>query len=147
MASWRDTTSELAQSDMDGLLDIAVELATEQLRKQGGFVPFAACVDDQGEVQLLMAEPTAVDDSADGPDATTLAEGLRVDLRARRESFRGAALAVDVRLPDEGRDGISVDLEHRDGVALLVTLPYTHAGGAVELGDVAASAGTVRIWA
>jgi hypothetical protein len=126
---------------LDGLLDVVLRLATEQIGKQGGFVPFAAGVDDSGQVELVMSE----DDLGDG-DGERIAGGVRDDVRSRRDGFRAVALAVDVRLPEQGRDGVRVDLEHQEGVALSVVLPYSQAAGAVEFGDLSASAGTASIW-
>jgi hypothetical protein len=141
VSSWRDLASTSAQSDLDGLLDVVLRLATEQIGKQGGFVPFAAGVDDRGEVELVMSE----EDLEDG-DGERIANGVRDDVRSRRDGFRAVAVAVDVRLPEQGRDGVRVELEHRDGVALSVVLPYSQAAGAVEFGDLSASAGTATIW-
>jgi hypothetical protein len=141
VTSWRGTASAATQSDLDGLLDVVLQLATEQVGKQGGFVPFAAGVDDSGEVELIMSE----EDLGDG-DGERIADGVRDDVRSRRDGFRAVAVAVDVRLPAQGRDGVRVELEHREGVALSVVLPYSQAAGAVEFGDLSAAAGTATIW-
>jgi len=48
-----------------------------------------------------------------------------VDLfRDRRNSIRALAIASDVTIPSEQVDAIEVRLEHRDGIAITVLVPY-----------------------
>jgi hypothetical protein len=55
---------------------------------------------------------------------------------------------ADVRLRGEESDAIQVEVEHREGVALKVFLPYQKKrfGGGIETGQMSAAAGERRIW-
>jgi hypothetical protein len=69
-------------------------------------------------------------------------------LRSKRGAIRAGAVASDVRLqsPVAG-DAIQVDLEHAEGHALTVLLPYTKKRlGRIDYGTITAHAGEHRIW-
>jgi hypothetical protein len=44
--------------------------------------------------------------------------------RERRNSIRALAIGADVQVPEEATDAIEVRLEHRDGLAVTVLVPY-----------------------
>jgi hypothetical protein len=69
------------------------------------------------------------------------------ELASRQHAIRAAAVIADVRLPDLGSDAIEVSLEHVEGQALRVQLPYTKRRKNISYGPVRASAGSRRIWA
>jgi hypothetical protein len=117
MTSWRDSASQQAQDDLDGLLNMTLPFAQQMLSKHGEFYPFGAAMTTSGETRLLAGE-LGQEHPASDDVLSLLVEGLRQD----RGSLRAVAICSDVRLPDF--DAIRVELEHRDGQAMAVLLPY-----------------------
>src|SRR5438105_40909 len=77
------------------------------------------------------------------PDViSTLVRGLQRD----RGSLRAAAIAADVRTSDS--DAVRVELEHRDGHAFQVLMPYKkeRVRRGVEYGTLSAAPGRQQIW-
>lgn len=145
MTSWRDSASAQAQDDLDGLLGVAIEFAQQQLDTRGEFFPFAATIGSDGQAEMIAARPDPHDEhpaSADVIDACTAA------LTNKRGQIRAGAVVADVRLPDQSSDAIRVDLEHADGHALTVLLPYTKKKlrRGIDYGQIRAQAGHRRIW-
>ncbi len=72
---------------------------------------------------------------------------LNEGLAARAAQNRACAVVADVRLPD-GADAIRVELEHREGVAMAILLPYStrQPGQRREYGPLSAAASDPRIW-
>jgi hypothetical protein len=140
--SWRDHISQSGQDDLDGLLDAVLPFAEKMLGKRGGFLPYAAKVSLDGRIELVAAY-----DGTERPQSADLLDLLYSGTRAKAEAARAAAFVSDVRLDGPApNDGIRVELEHREGVALTVVLPYRLTGNGVEYSDLAASPGQRRIW-
>lgn len=141
MTSWRDTVSEQAQADLDGLTDAAVNLALETIAARGEFLPFALAVSVDGERQVI---------APDYPTSAAVVEQLAAHWRAvtaLKDSLRAAVVALNVTLTDPHRDGIEVSVEHREGAAVGLIFPYTTgADGAVELQAPSAHAMNPRLW-
>lgn len=57
MTSWRDGASEQAQADLDGLMNVALGFAQQQLAKHGEFFPCAAAVRWDGQIEMIAAPP------------------------------------------------------------------------------------------
>src|SRR5207245_5633264 len=57
MASWRDSASQQAQDDLDGLLNAVLPFAEQTISKYGGMYPFGAAVTANGELKMLAADP------------------------------------------------------------------------------------------
>ncbi|MFI6313220.1 hypothetical protein ACIBEK_24230 [Nocardia fusca] len=120
--SWRETTSEAVQADLDALLDSAIVLAEKKLSKRGEFYPFAMAVEIDGGQRLIEA----------GAGTARQAREMNLQaLRGMRNQIRAAVLVVDVALPETSSSGIEVHLEHVDGPAIGVLEPYTITGGEV----------------
>lgn len=118
MTSWRDGATKQSQDDLDGLLNVTLPFAQQMLAKAGEFYPFGAAVTVSGETQQFAADPGQGEHPASGDVRTLLLDGMR----HAREKFRVIAVCFDIRLPDS--DAIRVELEHRDGQAIAILLPY-----------------------
>ncbi len=143
MPSWRDTVTEQAQADLDGLTDAAVNLALETIAARGEFLPFALAVSVDGErVVIAPDDPTSA--------KSTVVEQLAAQWRAvtaLKDSLRAAAVALNVTLSDARRDGIEVSVEHREGAAIGLIFPYTTgAEGTVEMEPPSQHAMNPRLW-
>ena len=144
MASWRDSTSAQAQRDLDGLLNVVLAFAQQELRSHGEFFPFGAAIRVDGKVEMIAARPDPDDEH---PLASDVIAACSETLTERRGAIRAGAVVVDVRT-NEGVDAIRVDLEHAEGLALTVLLPYARKRlhRAVEFGEIRAQAGQRQIW-
>jgi hypothetical protein len=141
--SWRDEASPEAQDDLEGLLDAALPFAQQMLEKHGEFFPYAVALDEAGEVRMVAADPGL----GERPLSTDVLDTLVAGLREERDRLRAAGLVSDVRLQQS--DAVRVELEHRDGHAIAVLLPYKtrRLRRGVEYGEMAAIAGVHQIWA
>jgi hypothetical protein len=121
MTEWRETASVQAQDDLDRLADVTIAAARNFLDRNGQFIPFPMAVKADGELALVgLTQP----DTPEYPVVQDVVDGI-VDLfRDRRDSIRALAIASDVTIPSEQVDAIEVRLEHRDGIAITVLLPY-----------------------
>ena len=150
MSSWRDETSDQAQDDLDGLLDLGLRTGREQLEVAGEFYPFAVALDEAGETRLVQPELPARKGVADVAEVHELCWQA---LAAEAGSLRAAAVVTNVG--GAGEDAIAVALEHREGVAIEVFLPYVtrrkvngkKPAQKHRYGDLQAIAGQPRVWA
>lgn len=144
MASWRDLASPQAQHDLDSLLDPALGFAQQQLDKHGEFFPYAVVVRTGGQIEMVAAR---ADSANDGPRSADVIVACRTTLAERRDHLRAAAVVADVRLPD-GRDAIRVELEHTEGPALTVALPYAKKrfGRGIDYEPLRVGPGTRHVW-
>lgn len=144
MSSWRDTASAQAQEDLDDLLNVVLGFAQQQLSAHGEFYPYAAAIRADGEAEMIAAQP---DPNNEHPRSADVAAACLGALTDRRHRIRAAAIVTDVRVRDGG-DAISVDLEHAEGRALTVLLPYTkmRLSKKIEFGQLRAQAGQRQIW-
>jgi hypothetical protein len=143
MSSWRDDASPRAQEDLDTLLDLVLPFAQQQLAEHGTFFPYGAYIGLGGVPEFV-----AIYSDSEHPDAAKMFEDSFAALAARRDVIRAAAVAVDVRV-DGASDAVSVNLEHAEGHAITVVLPYSKArfGKRIKYGSMSAQAGEHRIWA
>jgi len=144
MASWRDTTPQAAQDDLDAMLSMALDAALNLLTKNGEFFPFGVTVGQDGQVGLAAADPAL----GEKPDSTAVLANLYAGAAANREGYRATAFVADVTA--NGSHAIRVEAEHRDGgPALVVLMPYQRKGlvkKVVTYGQMSAAAGERRIW-
>lgn len=145
MASWRENASSQSQDDLDCLLDAALGFAQQQLDARGEFFPYAAAIGTDGEAELITARPDADDER---PRSVDVIDACVAALVSQRDYIRAGAIVADVRLADQNRDAIRVELEHVEGHALAVLLPYTKKKfrRGVEYGPLRSRAGSRRIW-
>lgn len=119
MASWRDSASQLAQEDLDELLNAVLPFAIETLGRRGELYPFGATMAKDGQTALSAAD-LGVGQRPDSNDVLTL---LRDGVTADKDALRAAAYVADVRVEDG--DAVRVELEHSEGVAIVVLVPYS----------------------
>jgi hypothetical protein len=142
MTSWRDSASGLAQADLDGLLNTLLPFAQQELEKLGEFFPFGAIVTKEGETKLLAADAM----EEERPDSASIISMLLAEAQSKRNELRAVGICSDVRTA--GSDVIKVDLEHSEGTALTVLLPYTQKrfGRGIEYLELQASIATNQVW-
>lgn len=140
--SWRASASQQAQDDLDGLLDVALPFAQQMLDKHGEFFPYAVVLDGDGAPRMVAGDPG----QGERPASLDVLDILLDGIRAQRDEIRAAALVSDVRLAES--DAVRVELEHREGQALVAFLPYRkkRMRRGMEYADVVGSAGTPQVW-
>lgn len=150
MTSWRDHTSQQAQGELDDLLDASLRAAQQRLDEAGEFYPFAVIRAEGGRVEVLTPQvqtaPRAV------ADVTEVFELCWEALRGEAGTARAGAVVTNVGSPDG--DAIAVALEHREGPAVEVFLPYVAQGKTNgkkppqrhRFGELQAAPGRPRIW-
>jgi hypothetical protein len=143
MTSWRDHASEQAQDDIQNLIDAVLPLAQQQLNRRGGFFPFGATVDVQGEVTIIAEYPAP----SEQPDSKDLLQSLYGGLQEQASELRAAVFVSDVATA-EG-DAIRAEVEHREGPALVVLAPYStrRLRRAKVYGELELQPGEPRLWA
>ena len=66
LRSWRDSVPEACATDLENLLGTGIGAAQEQLERNGGFLPFALVVENDGEVRLVAVTPADAEEGSDG---------------------------------------------------------------------------------
>jgi hypothetical protein len=143
MSSWRDSTSQQSQDDLDSLLNAVLPLAQRLLGESGEFYPFGADLTLSGETSMVMGHPGSGDNNPASSDVFDLLVG---GFGAKSDHLRAAALVANFRTSES--DVIRIDLEHRDGRALVVLMPYQAdpSGQGISYGQLQAGEGNRRIW-
>jgi hypothetical protein len=147
--AWRDSVPDGTATDLENLLGTGVSAAQEQLQRNGGFLPFALTVQNDGEVRLVAVSPAdAAEDSDEDFDADSMISDLHTLLRQNRDDFRAAAIVCDILLVEEDSDAIHVAAEHRDGSVFAAVLPYAAntATRTWEFGELGADTSEPAIW-
>jgi hypothetical protein len=142
MASWRDSASEVAQSDLDGLLNTLLPFAQQELEKLGEFFPFGAIVTAEGETKLLGADKM----QDERPDSASIISMLLAAAQNKRDELRAVGICSNVRSTDS--DAIRVELDHSEGTALAVLLRYSEKrfGRGIEYAGLEASLAANQVW-
>ncbi|MGL4339564.1 MAG: hypothetical protein ACRCSP_03945 [Rhodoglobus sp.] len=140
-----DNTTPPARVDLERLLESAVHSAKRCLTEASEFDPFALVIDHDGRLLAAEINLTKV---TKHPDYDELAEATATQLRAIAPTVRSSALTVNTRLSERKTDAVEVRLEHQEGVALLVFLPYKRPmfGGNIAYGDLISYPGSCEIW-
>jgi hypothetical protein len=145
MVSWRDDASPQAQQDADTLLSTVLEVAGQRLVTDGGFYPFGAAYTTDGDLVLLDGDP----DLGDQPSTDDVLRSLHVGTEQRRDEYRSVALAADVTDDTTGqeRSGVRVEIEHQEGIALVLLVPYARgADGQLAFGEMEGAVNARRVW-
>ncbi|HKV30606.1 MAG TPA: hypothetical protein VJT14_06280 [Candidatus Dormibacteraeota bacterium] len=124
-------------------MNAALPFAQQMLAKHGEFFPYAVAMRRDRQIAMIAGYT-----GTEKPPSTEVIDILYDGLRSEAEENRGAAIVADVRLKGEGTDAIQVEVEHREGIALKVFLPYRKKrfGGGLEVGQMRAEPGERRIW-
>ncbi len=138
MSNWGDGLSESAKTEMDTVLTAAIAFAEKMLEGQGAFYPYAVKLTEAGETEMVTA-PAGSEDAL-----TTLSEVLA----AQRFELKVGAVVAAVHLQSIESDAVRVDLEHRDGAALTLVLPYARKKlrKKIAWGDMQSMVVDPRIW-
>ncbi|MGO4492305.1 hypothetical protein AB4Y86_09465 [Arthrobacter sp. 2YAF22_2] len=147
--SWRGSVPDSSATDLENLLGTGVGAAQEQLERNGGFLPFALVVENDGEVRLVAVTPAdAAEDSEADFDADGMIDDLTELLRQHRDEFRAAAIVCDITLLEEDSDAIHVAAEHQDGSVFAAVLPYGADPATNELafGELSADTSEPAVW-
>jgi hypothetical protein len=143
--SWRDSVSQSCQDDLDRLLREALPFAQQCLAKYGEFFPYGVSLANSGATGMV-----AANEGSEHPASTDLLTMLYDGLRGQSAELRGAAVVSDVRIKDPDGDAIKIEIEHREGVAMAVLLPYRAQkkmfGRDVVYSDMRAAPAERRIW-
>jgi len=128
---------------MDTLLNAALPFAQQQLAEHGEFFPYGVAMKRDGRTGMVAGYA-----GTERPPSTEVLDVIYEGLRSKADENRGAAVVADVRLRGEETDAIQVEVEHRDGIALKIFLPYRKRrfGGGIETGEMRTEAGERRIW-
>jgi hypothetical protein len=121
MSNWRDDASEEVQDDFDRLAEVTLAAARSFLDLEGAFIPFPMAIKTDGVLAPIGSEQPVTPTT---PDIDEVMDGLVGLFRERRGSIRALAIGADVLIPDEMMDAIEVRLEHRDGIAIKILVPY-----------------------
>ena len=148
--SWRDDTSQQVQDELDDLLDVSLRAAQQRLDEAGEFYPFAVTSAEVGRVEVL--SPPVHTGPREVADVAEVFELCWTALRGEAETARAGAVVTNVGGPDG--DAIAVALEHRDGPAIEVFLPYVTQGKTNgkkppqkhRFGQLQAAPGQPRVW-
>jgi hypothetical protein len=141
--SWRDSAPAQARADLDELLSEATNLAREKLIKHGDFLPFGAALKREGGVKMVGTHSMVPDDEV--PKSVDLTALCRSAMSRKRDHLRAAAVVSH----DVEHHAIRIDLEHSEGVALSVLVPFKRKrfSHAVTTGPETTEQKPARIWA
>src|SRR5262245_56902618 len=139
----------MSRPDLDELLNALFPFAQQMLQKRGAFYPFGASMGIDGQVVSVAGYS-----GTEHPEAQEMIDFLTVSLRQEAASgqIKAAGICIDARTIPPGQtektDAILARLEHRDGEAIEVLLPYRKGLlGKVKYGEIFATAGTPRVFA
>lgn len=131
----------MAHRDLNLLKDTLLPVATQMLTEDGEFFPYGAFMKSNGEIVHC-----APDSQDEHPPSQLLFQILRDDFRKRaaNKEIRAAGICSDVRVARPGdsekHDAVHFALEHNNGEALDVFLPYNlDSAGAVVYGEMFAT--------
>ncbi|GAB39387.1 hypothetical protein GOSPT_065_00030 [Gordonia sputi NBRC 100414] len=144
MARWRDETSAECQTDLDELLDAAIELAAELLSENPGLDPVAIVNRlDTGRTVVAVAQSDADQYAA---SETPMRDRLTDALRSESHQLRSVAIVSEVEVAGESGSQLEVLLEHRE-YAMQVLVPYSMPDSATfNLGTMRAAVSPHLVW-
>jgi hypothetical protein len=139
----------VSRPDLDALLNALLPFAQQMVQKRGSFIPFGASMPVSGEISVVMG-----DVGKQHPDSQEMIDFLTATFRdqAVTAQIKAIGVCLDVRAVPPGQtektDAILARLEHQDGEAVDVYLPYRKGLlGKVKYGEIFASKGTPQVFA
>ena len=120
------------REDKDQLLNQALEFAQQCLKRYGGFIPFAGAISNDGKGICIAADPReeiSVEVGNEKVEHDEVREMLIKGLTrgAQKGEYRATFLCYNASVVDlhgKKMDVVAVNIEHIDGIALTVFLPY-----------------------
>jgi hypothetical protein len=134
------------REEIEQLLRYLLPVAEEQLNRDGEFLPYAATLDPDGDVNSVVAA------EGEEPDVAELLTALHAELReqAAGGTIRASGIAADVTLtdPDTGvvTDAVQLELDHAETNAVDIYVPYETGTEGIKFGDLVAAAGQAPIF-
>jgi hypothetical protein len=133
----------MSRPDLDALLPVLLDFAQLMLAKAGEFLPFAACMDVDGTIKSVGGY-TGDEHPPSQEVIDLLVSAFQRDAAAQK--IRATGICIDVRTIPPGEtaktDAICSRLEHADGEAVDVYLPYRKGlFGRIKYGSLFASPG------
>src|SRR5215510_2490575 len=137
---WRATTSQAAQEDLDGLFADSLRAAAVALAHQN-FTPFMLVIERSGDRSFRELGAMVCSDEP------AVVGALQLDSDSSTLRARATVLDVTVRAPFTG-DAIKVKLEHSEGVAIDMLVPYRAGddGITVAVEESAGAAAVPSLW-
>jgi hypothetical protein len=141
-------SADMSRPDLDALLPVLLDFAQLMLAKAGEFLPFAASMSVDGTIKSVGGYS-----GDEHPPSQELIDLLVSAFQrdAVTQSIRATGICIDVRTIPPGEtaktDAICSRLEHADGEAVDVYLPYRKGlSGRIKYGSLFASPGERRIF-
>ena len=127
------------------MLATAIRLAKQHLAESSEFTPFALVTGLDGR---LLAADVDLTGLGKHPESAEIADATIGQLRAIARTMRCTALTVNTRLSERKTDAVEIRIEHNEGAALLVFLPYKRPrfGGAIDFGELMLFPTAQEIW-
>jgi len=139
----------MSRPELDALLNVLFPFAQQMIQKRGEFFPFGASMASDGEIASV-----AGDVGEERPESQEVIDVLTEAFRqqAALGEIKAAGICLDARTVPPGQtektDAILARLEHQDGEAIDVFLPYRKGlFGKVKYGEVFATAGAPQVFA
>lgn len=113
----------MSRADLTDVMNVLLPHAEQLLAKVGTFYPFGAAMKVAGDISF-----DAAYDGRDNPPSQDLIDLLIEGFRLRVNELKAIGICFDGRVgrspADEKTDAVVIQLEHHDGEAVEVYLPY-----------------------
>lgn len=115
---WRSTASPQAQDDVDKLFGDAIKFVAVELAHADDFAPFMMVVSLAGEISVRRSAIATLP-----RDEVGVIRGLELPGDGGQLRARAAVLDVTALVPVAG-DAIKIKIEHSEGIAIDMLVPY-----------------------
>lgn len=138
---WRASLSQAAQADLDRLFADSIQVAAIGLENQN-LAPFMLVIATNGDRDMRKFGAPSPQRSVDA-----IITALQNERDAQSLRARATVLDVTVREPFAG-DAINIRLEHREGQAIDILVPYRTTGDGITIDGQAMTAAVdvARLW-